>query len=167
MITAHTHSGGSVYEYEHAHAFGDVRHDHFLRQVCGRAECAGSEPHNIHPSGGDAGTTEATALFAICPVPGCANPVADPRDPCLECREAFGGVLQVSDTPQIAVEEFTARAAEAEARVSVVLAERKASEEAAWKRNQICWCCEERRTCRVELVGLEERWVCRECAGIR
>lgn len=32
----------------HAHAWGRTAHSHLLRQLCGRAECAGAATHNIH-----------------------------------------------------------------------------------------------------------------------
>lgn len=42
-VTTHTH------HYEHTHAWGNVPHTHFLRQVCPREECSEFATHDIHP----------------------------------------------------------------------------------------------------------------------
>jgi hypothetical protein len=33
------------------------------------------------------------------------------------------------------------------------------------KRNQLCWCCEERRTCRRDLDD-PDRWICKSCEAV-
>lgn len=45
-------------QYVHYHAFGELPHDHFLRQVCGRPDCHSAPTHNIHqvPSPGPSTT---------------------------------------------------------------------------------------------------------------
>ena len=45
-LSEHRHA-----QYSHAHAWAAVPHDHLLRQVCGREECAGCETHNVHGDG--------------------------------------------------------------------------------------------------------------------
>ena len=119
------------------------------------------------------------SLFAECPLPGCINPVDDPRWPCGDCEAALAGYIRPS-TQQVTVEETTAMLAERDEAVAAIHAERRtttplpepaqatpgaepdpqaqpptatraatapdASPER--KRNQLCWVCEERHTCR-------------------
>jgi len=107
-----------------------------------------------------------TRLFATCPVGGCSNLVSDPRQVCSECRAAFASYLRPSSTPVLSAEAFAAKLAEADARHRQALAARH-DKTPAWKANQRCWVCEERRTCREEQVGIERRWVCKTCEQIR
>jgi hypothetical protein len=52
----------------------------------------------------------ALSLFAECPLPGCKNLTEDPREPCGECREAFGDRLRLSGQEVSAGEAATAYA---------------------------------------------------------
>jgi hypothetical protein len=57
----HTH-GGVV----HSHAFKSVAHNHMLRAICQRPECAGQPTHNIHhgpPQGRRTGEPELLAEY--------------------------------------------------------------------------------------------------------
>ncbi len=141
---------------------------------------------------------ETPSLFAECPLPGCINPVDDPRWPCGECEAALAGYIRPSAQP-VTVEEATAMLADRDQVVAAVYAERRtmtplpepagtgpaagpdpvvqppaASQVAAardaspeYRRNQLCWVCEERRTCRLDPGRHSEvRWICRTCEAI-
>ena len=125
----------------------------------------------------------APMLFATCPVPACRQPVSDPREVCGDCLAAFGEHLRPSAT-EMSAEDFAAVLEAGSQRVAEVLAERRVmpqpslAEAAEYldargrrpeperKRNQRCWCCEERRTCTRDLSSLAERWICDACAVI-
>jgi hypothetical protein len=139
------------------------------------------------------------SLFAECPLPGCINPVDDPRWPCGECEAALAGYIRPSSSQPVAAEEAAAMLAERDEAVAAVYAERRAmiplpepavaapaagpdpqarppattqtdpapGASPEYKRNQLCWVCEERRTCRVDPDRLPEvRWICRTCEAI-
>lgn len=106
-------------------------------------------------------------LFYDCPVPGCSQPVTDPREPCATCREMFGDYLtpgRASTEP----EAFAAQLAERDEEVAAAYARQQAGpqpeepREPEWKPNQLCWICSARRRCRPEpdLPGL---WICKDC----
>lgn len=44
-IAEHGHGGSYP---PHTHAWASHSHNHFMRAVCNREECSGSETHNIH-----------------------------------------------------------------------------------------------------------------------
>ena len=104
-------------------------------------------------------------MFTACAVPGCPVPVASPGDVCTSCRRAFGDMLHVLDGPalvepdQVAAElrerDDSVRA-QYRARATAPAAPRSDSDP---KRNQVCWLCEERRTCTSEEAG----WECAHC----
>lgn len=111
------------------------------------------------------GHTTMVGLFATCPVGGCANLVADPRQVCPACRAAFGDYLRPATGLAPDAEAFAADIARADRRAREVLVARRPQAK-SWKANQRCWVCETRRTCRQEHVGVEARWVCRTCEAI-
>ena len=51
------------------------------------------------------------SLFAECPLPGCTNPVDDPRWPCGDCEAALAGYIRPAAQP-VTAEEATAMLAE-------------------------------------------------------
>jgi len=111
------------------------------------------------------------ALFPVCPMANCKNPVDDPREPCTPCQELFGASLRPADRPAPGAAEFAEAAAEADARVAAILAERRAfvplpePAEVEWKPGQACWVCEERRKCRRD-PDHPDRWICKSCETI-
>jgi hypothetical protein len=114
------------------------------------------------------------SLFGTCPIPACKNLVNDPREPCRECLEAFGPLLRQADGPAPDPDAYTAEIAQRDADVRALLAERRdmvplpdppAPAEPAWKRNQLCWLCEQRRTCHPD-PDHPDRWICRECEAL-
>lgn len=97
-------------------------------------------------------------LFAECALPGCVNPADEAGGPCPECTSLFDGAAGgwtirrseggASETAEQVVDRKT------EQRIAQALAttpERKP--------NQVCWLCEERRTCTKEPGG----WECDSC----
>jgi hypothetical protein len=114
------------------------------------------------------------SLFADCPLPGCFNPVDDPREPCGDCLALFGNQLRRSGR-EVTAEEFTAAMAErdeatrtsyAAQRVVFEATETEPTEPAEpgveWRSNQTCWLCEDRRKCRHD-PSHPDRWICRTC----
>ena len=112
-------------------------------------------------------TTESAwqaTLFISCALPGCVVPVSEPGEVCSSCRSAFGDMLRIHvGVPNIDAEQV---AAELRARDESVLAQYRTRTHAPNAdagdveiRNQICWLCEERRTCTRERDGFE----CRSC----
>lgn len=64
-------------------------------------------------------------LFYDCPVPGCSQPVTDPREPCATCREMFGDNLtpgRASTEP----EAFATQLAERDEEVAAAYARQQA-----------------------------------------
>ncbi len=108
----------------------------------------------------------AEALFPACPVPGCPNLVSDPRQVCGECLATFGPYLRPADAEAPPAEQYAAQIAARDEHVAAVLAERAANTAGEWKRNQVCWCCEERRTCRQDR-DTRNGWICRPCLEIQ
>jgi hypothetical protein len=138
------------------------------------------------------------SLFAECPLPGCLNPVDDPRWPCAECEAALAGYIRPG-AQLVTVEEATAMLADRDEALAAIYAERRtmtplpepadvaptaepdpqaepptaaraaAAREgsAEYKRNLLCWVCEERHTCRHDPSRHPEvRWICRTCEAI-
>lgn len=62
------------------------------------------------------------SLFSTCPLPGCKNLTEDPRQPCDECKDAFGDRLRPSGR-EVSAEEFAAELAEGDRAVAAFLAE--------------------------------------------
>jgi hypothetical protein len=129
----------------------------------------------------------APALFPTCPLPGCANLTDDPRRPCPQCLTAFGDWLRPAATP-VSEDDFAAAVAERDTAVRAVLAERRTlttrttagagqaearrrhpapadADHAEWTRNQTCWCCEQRRACRID-PDSPNGWICKKCLEI-
>lgn len=114
------------------------------------------------------------SLFAICPLPGCSQPVDDLRVPCAGCLAAFDHQLRPSAAEAVSAEVFAAVIMERDQAVAVVLAERRANfssqpglelagDSASWRRNQVCWVCAERCTCSPDEGFTEIRWICKNC----
>jgi hypothetical protein len=99
-----------------------------------------------------------------CPVPVCRNPVDDPRQVCRSCQIAFGDYLRPAITPP-AAEDFTAAEARSSRRLAEVMAERRAPAD-EWRRNQECWCCEQRCSCRPD-PDQPGRCICQNCEAIQ
>src|SRR6185369_10789230 len=64
------------------------------------------------------------SLFAECPLPGCINPVDDPRWPCGECEAALAGYIRPS-AQLVTVEEAAAMLADRDEAVAAIYAERR------------------------------------------
>jgi hypothetical protein len=126
-------------------------------------------------------------LFGDCPMPGCRNLVDDLLRPCPECAVIFAEYIQPSSR-EVTAEQVTAELAAGAAAVAAVFAERRymipldaapAPEPAApelsravaqslglaYKPGQVCWCCEERRSCRLD-PDQPDRWICKKCEEI-
>lgn len=107
-------------------------------------------------------------LFDGCALPGCAVPVATPGDVCQSCRAAFGDMLNIRtdglarDLEQVRADLAARDASTREqyrAQAATVAAAQQVSTR---KRNQICWLCEERRTC----TSTAGRWECADCQSL-
>jgi hypothetical protein len=107
------------------------------------------------------------SLFHDCPVPGCHQPVTDPREPCGTCRDLFGDYL-VPGTASTEPEAYAAQLAERDEAVAAAYARHRTGPqpeerpEPEWKPNQLCWVCSTRRKCRPE-PDLPRLWICKEC----
>jgi hypothetical protein len=64
------------------------------------------------------------SLFAECPLPGCINPVDDPRWPCGECEAALAGYIR-PPAQLVTVEEATAMLADRDKAVAAIYAEHR------------------------------------------
>ncbi|MCJ0894396.1 MULTISPECIES: hypothetical protein [unclassified Rhodococcus (in: high G+C Gram-positive bacteria)] len=109
-----------------------------------------------------------STLFDDCALPGCATPVAVPGDVCQSCLVAFGDMLNVrtdgpAHDPERVRAELAARDASTRdqyrAQAATVAAAQQVSTR---KRNQICWLCDERRTC----TATDGRWECADCQAL-
>lgn len=104
-------------------------------------------------------------LFDGCALPGCAVPVATPGDVCQSCRAAFGDMLNVrtdglARDPEQVRADLAARDASTREQYRAQAATVAAAQQVSTrKRNQICWLCEERRTC----TSTAGRWECADC----
>jgi hypothetical protein len=108
------------------------------------------------------------SLFAVWPLPGCRVPVDDPREPCEDCKTAFGSMLRQGEQHTGAA-EYAAELAGRDAAAQGALVARHGAgvvpEPAIeWRSNQLCWLCDQRRKCRAD-PDHEGRWICRECAA--
>jgi hypothetical protein len=124
-------------------------------------------------------------LFDECPLPGCTNLVDDPRWPCGECEAALAGYIRPS-AQQVTADEAAAVLADRDQALAAIYAERRtmtplhgpdevvppttragAARDAGpeYKRNQRCWVCEERHTCRPD-PDHSGRWTCKACEAI-
>jgi hypothetical protein len=95
-------------------------------------------------------------LFPECAVPGCRNPVEAIGHPCADCLEAFGPRLRPGRP--LTEEQITERDTGIKAAYAAMRALRIADGMEA-KRNQMCWLCEQRRTCTKQ----ERGWECDAC----
>jgi hypothetical protein len=83
------------------------------------------------------------SLFHDCPVPGCHQPVTDPREPCGTCRDLFGDYL-VPGTASTEPEAYAAQLAERDEAVAAAYARQRTGPqpgeppEPEWKPNQLC-----------------------------
>ncbi|WP_032366046.1 hypothetical protein [Rhodococcoides fascians] len=104
-------------------------------------------------------------LFDGCALPGCTVPVATPGDVCQSCRAAFGDMLNVRtdglarDPEQVRADLAARDASTREQYRSQAATVAAAQQVSTRKRNQICWLCEERRTC----TSTAGRWECADC----
>lgn len=107
------------------------------------------------------------SMFSTCPLPGCRNLTDHPATPCDDCLEAFGGWLRPTGhkpDPDVYAAEIAAR----DQAVRDAIArqqpepEPEPTPEVEWRRNQKCWVCEERHTCRPDPV-IPRLWICRVC----
>ena len=127
------------------------------------------------------------SLFGECPLPGCQNPVDDPRWPCGECERELAGYIrparrpdtreQAAADPARPDQEPAAPAARpaaasrpahpAPAQPAPPPAPRAGAERPGpeHRANQLCWCCEQRRRCRPD-PGHRDRWICPDCEAI-
>jgi hypothetical protein len=115
------------------------------------------------------------SLFGECPLPGCRNPVDDPRWPCGECERELAGYIRPARRPdtreQAAADpggqDQDAAAQPAPARPGPSPAPRAGADRPGTERkaNQLCWCCEQRRRCRPD-PGHRDRWICPDCEAI-
>lgn len=109
-------------------------------------------------------------LFPDCVLPGCRNPVEDHGVPCDECLRIFGDCLQETDRPALTAERIEAR--DSQVRFAYIANQELVDElteddmpaaaVAERKRNQICWLCDQRRTCTWMPMG----WECDTCQEI-
>jgi hypothetical protein len=100
-----------------------------------------------------------------CPLPGCANETPDGA-PCDECRGAFGSALRPATQPTrrpMTDAELDAR--DQAMRDAYATRRRKLHHPVEQERraNQLCWMCDQRRTCTLVLG----RWECTDCQGVR
>ncbi|MCF3940704.1 hypothetical protein [Gordonia tangerina] len=96
-------------------------------------------------------------LFPRCALPGCANPTDAQGHPCSQCLRDFGGLLRHNPAGQ-------ALSATAEAARDRLAGQRDTDIDAGiqGKPGQICWLCDQRRTC----TRVADRWECRTCRHI-
>jgi hypothetical protein len=99
-------------------------------------------------------------LFHDCPVPGCRQPVTDPREPCGACRELFGDYL-ARGSASTGPEAYAARLAERDEAVAAAYARQHAGHqpEEPGEPDQLC---SARRKCRRE-PDLPSLWTCGDC----
>jgi hypothetical protein len=121
-----------------------------------------------------AGQYSALSLFGECPLPGCRNPVDDPRWPCGECERELAGYIRPARREVTAgqaaaeLEERDREVAQAYAAQCAAAAGHAPASPAPGpesKANQLCWCCEQRRRCRPD-PGYPGRWICPDCEAV-
>jgi hypothetical protein len=122
--------------------------------------------------------TGTASMFAKCPLAGCSNLTDDPRHPCSDCLTQFGPLIRQRNGDSISADEFTAAATVADARVRTILADRaqlvplpgtepvgEPEPPLEAKRSQMCWVCEQRRSC-VPDQAHPDRMICRDCSAV-
>lgn len=101
-----------------------------------------------------------------CVLPGCRNLVSGWGRVCPGCVADFGPYLEPADRPQLTQEQIHDRDDAVRAANSRMLNPAPASgpepEAPERKRNQLCWLCEQRRTC----TPAEQGWECDECRTV-
>jgi len=105
-------------------------------------------------------------LFPDCPLPGCHNVVSDPHEICGQCLDAFGPYLRPAAPKDPPSGQHTATSATQAGQTGRTEREPAAPGAVEWKRNQVCWCCEERRTCRQD-PDSTNGWICNQCLEIQ
>jgi hypothetical protein len=105
-------------------------------------------------------------LFPDCPLPGCHNVVSDPHEVCGQCLDAFGPYLRPVAPLASPAGQRPAPSAVPAGRVTPAQRDHVAAAAVEWKRNQVCWCCEERRTCRQD-PDSSNGWICKQCLEIQ
>ena len=107
---------------------------------------------------------ENVSLFATCVLPGCRNDVAEWGDVCAECIAAAGDYLRPTTGPKLTEDEIhdrdlaTREDLRAQRRIGAV----EPSDQPERKQNQMCWLCEQRRTC----TRTPQGWECDACVGV-
>ncbi|MBY6413322.1 hypothetical protein HQ346_16630 [Rhodococcus sp. BP-252] len=108
-------------------------------------------------------------LFEVCALPGCSYPVTELGQACTSCQSAFGSMLRATEGTLRSRDEI---ATELRERDLVVLdqyrrrttntVEVEGDSEPERRRGQMCWLCEQRRTC----TALETGWECDTCREV-
>ena len=109
-------------------------------------------------------------LFPRCALPGCANPTDTQGHPCGTCRRDFNTLLRhnpagtpMSATAQADRDQAVHHAYTLQAELAAA-GDRALAIETGHrdKPGQVCWLCEERRSC----IRVHGRWECRTCRHI-
>ncbi|GAB4989905.1 hypothetical protein BB737_12780 [Mycobacterium avium subsp. hominissuis] len=101
----------------------------------------------------------------VCIVQGCKNPVATVGDVCADCQELFKGYMVHNPDGHRATETelAAAQATLQRAHAQQIAVEIAATQNVPVRRaNQLCWLCEQRRTCTQQ----ERGWECDKCLQI-
>ena len=103
---------------------------------------------------------EQPPLFPVCVLPGCGLPAGQVGEACPDCRAAFGDRLQrrPSGTPMTTA-QIEERDTEVKQAYAAMRRKVNGPAEGERVRNQICWLCEERRTC----TRRDGAWECDSC----
>lgn len=112
-------------------------------------------------------------LLPTCVLPGCARPTDAVGHPCGECVAIFDGqpggwrLVRNADAEPMTEEAITERD-DAVREQHRLQAEAAPVDDRPRKRNQLCWLCDQRRTCTQvqprDVLGRE--WECDECLVI-
>lgn len=100
-------------------------------------------------------------LFETCVIPACNNPTVEVGRPCGQCigdfsAAGFGPMLARIAAPGLTAEQIAERD-------QAMAATQRRMREPERRANQLCWICDERRTCTREHAG----WECADCRGIQ
>lgn len=101
-------------------------------------------------------------LFPSCVLPGCTTPVVHVGEPCDRCLDAFGPMLRPTDQPALTAEQIAHR----DAQVHNAYQQHTQPPPAPGperKAMQLCWLCEQRRTCTRQPAG----WECDQCQEVQ